>query len=198
MAALAWRPGAGEPKGWLDRLETDDERVRERAEEQRGQIARRAYQRLEVMRARKGDGARFAAIVWYVYGERGEKLDEREECAVLVADRWALAGERAAFRAQLKRRNPGMRDETLNAMTPIGFGNALIGVAVAAYERDEWADVATANEEPKPARSETREEFAQRVRASFENAAAELARASGAAIGRFVRRRLARPESTKA
>jgi hypothetical protein len=101
-----------------------------------------------------------------VFGERGEVLDGRESCAVIVADRFARPGERAAYRAWLGRTQRGLRKSVLDAMNAVSFGNALIGAATAAYERDDWAPWLPAEEPPAHAPS-ARDRFVASVAAKW-------------------------------
>lgn len=107
--------------------------------------------------ARDPDGDRYATVVWFAYGERGEVVNARESCAVLIADRYARPGERAAYRAHLESQKTGMTKKQLDAWNPIAFGNALLGAAVAAYQTDQWAPPV-----PRPPPS-ARERWAQRI-----------------------------------
>jgi hypothetical protein len=168
MAALAWTPGAGEPPSWLDAL-NEDELGRELREDRRTSRRVCARRRLDEMCRHGRDGARLAAVVWYVYGCRGEILREREASAALVTDRFASKEERVAFREKLARTG-GVSHQLIAAATVVGLGNALIGAATRAYELDEWeapVDLSVYKPPTAPRKKSTHQQFVERMVRSF-------------------------------
>lgn len=193
MAALAWSPGSGEIPPSAAFSETDVER--ELREERRMVRCMKARARLAAMRSHPwwpSVGELYADVVWMVYGVRGEALDARESGAVMVVQQFShavvieyrkpkkqKAGKPreptyvedmlAAFKASIAGSvNPAIVD----AAAYVGLGNAMIGCAVAAYERDEW-DVAV-GVGAEIARKNARQTFVERMRASFEAASADI------------------------
>lgn len=140
MAALVRCPAIGampyepSPGGASVATEAEQEAAAVRAEDT-ARRAEEARQRLALLEAHAHpDGKRFAAIVRYAYGERGPVLDSWESCAVLVAEKFARKGERAAYRRWLDGAEVKMSAADRDRLNPIAFGNALIGIATEAYE----------------------------------------------------------------
>jgi hypothetical protein len=125
------------------------DRVDEHNHELRRALA--ADARLTEMRARPGEGRRYAEVVWFAYGHRGDEVNMRESCAKATAIRFAepeqtetREGKSVVTRAsELSRwRDADSRREGLTGETAlIAFGNDLIGAAVDAYERDRWREM---------------------------------------------------------
>ena len=111
------------------------------------QYARFARARLAEMRARGPEGDRLARALWVAYGKRGPVVNERESLAVVVAleclrfepGDWSVVSEE---RRRITTRAAERRVQVPDAPRLVAtiLGNAILGAAVAAYERDEWDD----------------------------------------------------------
>lgn len=153
-------PGGNDPDA------VTDADVAHQLRERRGM---RAAARLRAMRARpEPDGDRYAAVVWYAHGHRGQVVDEWESCATQITARFARKGERAAMLAHLRREHPRLSKAALDKMNVMAFGNALLGAAVKAYEEDVWTP-AVVPTPPSP-----RERFIANVAERWEAAKAAL------------------------
>jgi hypothetical protein len=108
--------------------------IDERNHELRRALA--ADERLTAMRARSGEGVRYASVVWAAFGHRGEELNMRESCAKAMATEFAKAGELKRWREA-----DAKRDDLGGDVLLIAFGNDLLGAAIDAYERDAWRDL---------------------------------------------------------
>lgn len=136
----------------------EDAEARERRQERSLYRAHHARARLAAMVARGPEGRRLAHVVWTHYGQWGEKRREYVSAAEELARTFGARDERAAFRDHLVR--TGVRAKQLDAITARAYGNALLGVAVAAYERDAWESVVPPPSAPPP---NARAAFATRV-----------------------------------
>lgn len=139
------------------------------------QYARLARARLAEMRARGPDGERLALALWVAYGRRGPVLNERESLAVAVAAEclrfepgdWAVViAERRRITTRAVERKVQVPDAPRLVATLLG--NAIIGAAVAAYERDEWADWRPRERPEEPARVQRAREWRARFDARHE------------------------------
>lgn len=100
--------------------------------------AYRAQRRLALVRAHSAEGARFADVLWYAFGQRGPEIDKRESVAEQVAKRFVSAAERARFELLLRRSDKGRTARYYESVARIAAGNALLGAAQTAFDRDEW------------------------------------------------------------
>ena len=134
MQALAWVPGANDPvpTQWLE-----DETDHERRAERRTRRVLHAQRRLSELCVHGTDGVRFAALLQYRYGMRGEVLDKSESPAAAVAERFVTPEEMAEFARELRRRNRGLGDKA-KRLAVLAAGCAILAAAEGAYERNEW------------------------------------------------------------
>jgi len=139
------------------------------------QYARFARARLAEMRARGPEGDRLARALWVAYGKRGPVVNERESLAVVVAleclrfepGDWSVVSEE---RRRITTRAAERRVQVPDAPRLVAtiLGNAIIGAAVAAYERDEWADWRPRERPEEPARVQRAREWRARFDARHE------------------------------
>jgi hypothetical protein len=167
MAALAWVPGGGDmPNRWEPEVD------REAREDRRLVRQSCARKHLAAMRE-KPMGALFADVLWFAYGTRGSNLNNTDALASRVHDRFATADQKARQLAWVKRH---AKTDTPEAFAVVGLGNAIIGCAVDAYNKDEWSDpcphppVPVVPEPPAKARAQ----YIQRMIAGLKNATTAL------------------------
>ena len=121
---------AGALDGRADAIDDDPDTLR---------LALAGQARLAELRASgREHGVRWADVVWHAYGRRGEEADRRSSCAEEVATRFGREKEREAWAA-----SQGL-DGAAPTYVDLAYGNALLGVATVAYERDAWEPVVPA------------------------------------------------------
>ncbi|RTL25084.1 MAG: hypothetical protein EKK55_10130 [Rhodocyclaceae bacterium] len=139
------------------------------------QYARIARARLAELCARGPEGERFARALLVAYGARGPVVNERESLAVVVAaaclrfepgDWGVVVAERRRITERATARKVQVPDAARLVATILG--NAILGAAVAAYERDAWEDWRP-RERPEEAPEEpARMQRARVMRAKFD------------------------------
>lgn len=147
----------------LAALADETPEARERRQERDVYRARAARERLAAMAARGPEGRRYAALAWAWYGGLGDAVRAQLLTAEGFGRVHGADGERAAFKAAFEREHAKLTEKQREAFWPAAYGNRLVGVATAAYERDEWAPVV----EAAPVRPATR---AEKLRAALAEA----------------------------